>query len=72
MLDGVPDFQAVAICTPTHLRHTRARLALEHGKAVLLEKPPGATLSEVEDLIALAGRDAPFRWRWSAGSRRVP
>ncbi|MCH4564022.1 Gfo/Idh/MocA family oxidoreductase [Halomonas sp. EGI 63088] len=56
MLDGVPDLQAVAICTPTHLRHSQARLALEHGKAVLLEKPPGATLSEVEDLMALAER----------------
>ncbi|MBD3896824.1 Gfo/Idh/MocA family oxidoreductase [Halomonas sp. ML-15] len=54
MLEAQPELDAVAICTPTHLRHSQARLALEAGKAVLLEKPPGATLSEVEDLQALA------------------
>ncbi|EPC02754.1 hypothetical protein L861_10435 [Litchfieldella anticariensis FP35 = DSM 16096] len=56
MLNGVPGLQAVAICTPTHLRYSQARIALEHGKGVLLEKPPGATLSEVEDLISQADR----------------
>ncbi|WP_163560761.1 Gfo/Idh/MocA family oxidoreductase [Halomonas sp. NO4] len=56
MLEGEPGLQAIAICTPTHLRHSLARLALEHGRAVLLEKPPGASLSEVEDLVALAER----------------
>ncbi|MFN2410803.1 MAG: Gfo/Idh/MocA family protein [Halomonas sp.] len=54
MLDAHPDITAVAICTPTHLRYSQARAALLRGKHVLLEKPPGATLSEVEDLIALA------------------
>lgn len=56
MLDDWPEITAVAICTPAHLRHTLARLALSHGKHVLLEKPPGATLSEVEDLIAMAAK----------------
>ncbi|WP_043529959.1 Gfo/Idh/MocA family protein [Litchfieldella xinjiangensis] len=56
MLDDRPALSAVAICTPTHLRYAQARLALEQGKHVLLEKPPGATLSEVEDLIELADR----------------
>lgn len=56
MLDATPALDAVAICTPTHLRHSQARLALEHGKDVLLEKPPGATLSEVEALIGVAER----------------
>lgn len=55
MLDAHPDISAVAICTPTHLRHSQARIALSRGKHVLLEKPPGATLSEVEDLITVAG-----------------
>lgn len=58
MLDAHPDIDAVAICTPTHLRYSQARAALLRGKHVLLEKPPGATLSEVEDLIATASRQS--------------
>jgi predicted dehydrogenase len=54
MLHGEPQLEAVAICTPTHLRHSQASLALEHGLHVLLEKPPGATLSEVTDLVTQA------------------
>lgn len=54
MLDAHPEITAVSICTPTHLRYSQARAALARGKHVLLEKPPGATLSEVEDLIAFA------------------
>ncbi|MGM0785374.1 MAG: Gfo/Idh/MocA family protein [Pseudomonadota bacterium] len=56
MLEAHPELEAVAICTPTHLRYPQARIALEQGKSVLLEKPPGATLSEVEDLVDLAER----------------
>lgn len=56
MLDAHPGITAVAICTPTHLRYSQARAALMRGKHVLLEKPPGATLSEVEDLIATAAK----------------
>ncbi|MBZ5488659.1 Gfo/Idh/MocA family oxidoreductase [Halomonas aquamarina] len=54
MLDAHPEIAAVAVCTPTHLRYSQARLALMRGKHVLLEKPPGATLSEVEDLMTVA------------------
>ncbi|HSP31205.1 MAG TPA: Gfo/Idh/MocA family oxidoreductase [Halomonas sp.] len=54
MLDAHPEITAVAICTPTHLRYSQARAALMRSKHVLLEKPPGATLSEVESLISLA------------------
>ncbi|MCJ8287476.1 MULTISPECIES: Gfo/Idh/MocA family oxidoreductase [unclassified Halomonas] len=54
MLDAEPDIDAVAICTPAHLRHRLASQALARGKAVLLEKPPGATLAEVQDLKAQA------------------
>ncbi|MBO9707875.1 MAG: Gfo/Idh/MocA family oxidoreductase [Caulobacter sp.] len=43
-------FDAVALCTPPQVRHGLARKAIEAGKHVMLEKPPGATLSEVEDL----------------------
>jgi len=66
-VDGVPNFHdlaallaegpaldAVSICTPPQGRHAIARAALEAGKHVMLEKPPGATVSEVADLAALA------------------
>lgn len=41
---------AVAICTPPGVRHGIARAAIDAGLAVLLEKPPAATLGELEDL----------------------
>jgi D-galactose 1-dehydrogenase len=50
------DLDAVAVCTPPQIRHTIAREALEAGKHVLLEKPPAATLSELEDLRRAADR----------------
>jgi D-galactose 1-dehydrogenase len=54
MLRSLPDLDAVAICTPPQVRHAIARDALEAGKHVLLEKPPAATLSELEDLRRIA------------------
>jgi D-galactose 1-dehydrogenase len=54
LLAGGTAFDAVALCTPPQVRHRLARLALKAGKHVMLEKPPGATLSEVEDLRQLA------------------
>src|SRR5205085_8467629 len=41
---------AVAICTPPIVRHTIGKAALQAGLHVLLEKPPAATLGEIEDL----------------------
>jgi D-galactose 1-dehydrogenase len=55
MLDGA-EVDAVALCTPPQVRHKLALAALRHGRHVLLEKPPGATLSEVEQLAALADK----------------
>ena len=54
MLAGEPDLDAVILCQPPQARFAAARAALRAGKHVFLEKPPGATLSEVEALIALA------------------
>lgn len=54
MLVAVPSIQAVALCMPPQYRYQAAVKALAAGKHVFLEKPPGATLSEVEDLAALA------------------
>jgi D-galactose 1-dehydrogenase len=54
LLAAGPDIDAVALCTPPQLRHAQAAAALEAGKHVLLEKPPGATVSELDPLIAAA------------------
>ena len=47
---------AVAVCTPPSARHAIARDSLEAGLHVLLEKPPAATLGEIEHLDGLARR----------------
>jgi predicted dehydrogenase len=47
---------AVSICTPPNYRHSLASEALTAGLHVMLEKPPGATLGEVEDLKNRAER----------------
>jgi D-galactose 1-dehydrogenase len=54
MLAAVPSIHAVSLCMPPQYRYEAAVKALAAGKHVFLEKPPGATLSEVEDLAALA------------------
>ena len=54
LLGGAPDIDAVALCTPPQVRHAQAAAALKAGKHVLLEKPPGATVSELTPLIASA------------------
>lgn len=54
LLAARDDIPCISLCTPPQVRYDDARRALLAGKHVMLEKPPGATLSEVEDLIALA------------------
>lgn len=54
MLAARPDIKAVSICTPPQGRDAIARHVLESGRHVMLEKPPGATLTEVHDLEDLA------------------
>jgi len=48
------EIDAVSLCTPPQGRFEQARAALDAGKHVMLEKPPGATLSEVFALETLA------------------
>ncbi len=68
-VDGVPHFadiaellahgpaiDAVTLCTPPQVRYELASAAIAHGLHVFLEKPPGATLSEVAALERLASR----------------
>lgn len=54
LLQGAPAVQAVSLCMPPQYRYQAAAAAIAAGKHVFLEKPPGATLSEVEDLAAQA------------------
>lgn len=53
-LDKSLKIPVAAICTPPHVRFEMAWDLLKAGKHVLLEKPPGSTLSEVETLKKLA------------------
>ena len=53
--DG-PPIDAVALCTPPQVRRGQAASALAAGKHVMLEKPPGASVSELDPLIEMAER----------------
>jgi D-galactose 1-dehydrogenase len=53
MLDGVA-LDAVAICTPPQVHYEAVKLALSKGKHVLLEKPPCATVAELDHMTVLA------------------
>ena len=54
LIRTVEGLEAVAITTPPKPRYEIARECLEAGLHVLLEKPPCATLSEIEDLACIA------------------
>lgn len=54
MLDAHPEIRVVSLCVPPVPRHAIAAEALRAGRHVMLEKPPGATLSECHGLRALA------------------
>ena len=54
LLREVEGLEAVAITTPPSVRHEIARECILAGLHVLLEKPPAATLSEVDDMSCLA------------------
>jgi predicted dehydrogenase len=54
MLDGAPDLDAVAICTPPQVHYEAAKLALAKGKHVLLEKPPCTSVLQLDHLVHLA------------------
>jgi predicted dehydrogenase len=68
-VDGVPNFAdfdtflaegpqaAVALCTPPDIRLEISLKAIAAGRDLLIEKPPAATLGEIETIIS-AARDA--------------
>lgn len=51
------ELDAVAVCTPPTVRLEVAAAAFDAGLAVLLEKPPAATLGEIEEMERL-GRES--------------
>ena len=53
-LSARPDVPVVSLCMPPVPRYPFAEAALMAGRHVMLEKPPGATLAEVQALTALA------------------
>ena len=68
-VDGTPGFtsldallasdtkvDAVSLATPAHGRRDLVATAMGAGLHVMLEKPPAATLSEVDDMAALAAK----------------
>lgn len=52
-----PRVSLVHIGTPTQLHFEHARIALERGKHVLIEKPMAVTLEDAGEMIALAERN---------------
>ena len=75
-----PRVDALVVCTPHHLHEAHARLAAEHGKAILLEKPIGRTLDEADTIISAArsagvvlmvGESAHFAPAFAAASAHI-
>lgn len=55
MVEAMPGkLDAVAVCTPPTVRLEVAAAAIQAGLAVLLEKPPAATLGEIEEMERIA------------------
>jgi dihydrodiol dehydrogenase / D-xylose 1-dehydrogenase (NADP) len=54
------DIQAVYVATTHNFHFENVKLALEHGKAVLCEKPMTVAAWEAEELVALARRQKVF------------
>src|SRR5690606_34831532 len=57
LLAARPDIDTIAMCTPPQVRFDLAVEALNAKRHVLLEKPPGATVAEVDALKALAEKN---------------
>ncbi|UWU71606.1 Gfo/Idh/MocA family protein [Bradyrhizobium sp. NC92] len=54
LLQKGPPIDAVSLCTPPQVRRVQAAAALAAGKHVMLEKPPGTGVAELDPLIAMA------------------
>ncbi|RWR31240.1 Gfo/Idh/MocA family oxidoreductase [Sinirhodobacter populi] len=54
MLAAEPALAAVSLCTPPQGRFAQAAAVLRAGRHLMLEKPPGVSVSEVQTLAAMA------------------
>ncbi len=52
-----PEVDAVAIATPVFTHHELAKMALQEGKSVFVEKPFTHTVAEAEELVELAEKN---------------
>lgn len=57
LLEARPDIDALSLCQPPQFRYEAAAKALAARRNLMLEKPPGATVSEVQALQSLAARN---------------
>src|SRR3954462_14808955 len=56
MLAAVPDLHCISICTPPQAHFDAALKALRAGKHVMLEKPPAASVRQIQLLAEEAAR----------------
>lgn len=54
------DLQLIVVNTPTHLHYEQAKLVLQSGKHLVIEKPFAVTVKEAEELTALAEKNKLF------------
>jgi L-arabinose 1- dehydrogenase len=65
LLEAEPELDAISLCATPQVRFDQARVALAAGKHVMLEKPPGASVHEVEvlrEMARAAGRTLFATW----------
>lgn len=55
-----PNLHLIVVNTPTHLHYQQAKMVLEAGKNMVIEKPFAVTVKEAEELTALAERNNLF------------
>lgn len=54
------DIQLIVVNTPTHLHYEQAKLVLQSGKNMVIEKPFSITVKEAEELTSLAEKNSLF------------
>lgn len=64
LLAARPDIPAVSLCMPPQVRFEAAAAAIRAGRHVMLEKPPGATVSEVRALKDMAAAGVTLFATW--------
>ena len=75
LLDAGPPDLAI-VCTPPGAHAAQAVACLQAGSSVLVEKPPGLSLAELEQMADAEGTDGPwlatvFQHRFGSGAQRL-